>query len=1410
MPVPAEEKAAPGCSKDGPSVDKEQKTSKQATIASLFQRSSKRKKCKEENSSVVGNENEKKKQKTEDVVPSDSNGIKGEENEKAKMDVDEETDIKQGVSLEKSSKKVIERCHQCQQIIHKDEIKMFGGDSPDAVDEFVMLCDPRLSLLTGNEQEYDNYDDRPQHKLTDFSVYDKCGHLCAFDTGLIDKNIELFFSGYVKPVYDENPDKEGGVCTKKMGPINEWWISGFDGGENALIGFSTAFAEYILMRPSDEYTSFMNAVSEKICMSKVVIEFIISNPEARYEELLNKIETTVPPENCSQLTEDSLLRHAQFLVDQVESFDSAAADNEEEPPLIATNCMRDLIKLAGVTLGKRRQLRGVKVKAEKKALGPTLATTTPLVRYVFDTFFKDQIDLKATSAQRKRRCGVCEICQQPDCGKCKACKDMVKFGGTGKAKQCCINRRCPNLAVQQADENAESQDEDAEPLKSPLKSPLKEDRSPKLSRKGSEKIVKTKCKWACEPHIEKKSKKMYKSVYINNEMITVGDYVKVCPDNPTDPLYICRVTYMWEDFNGKKMFHAQWLYRSAETVLGETGDPAELFLCDDCDNNPLGSIMCKCKVQFNLPTKDWFNEGGSNVIEHDADDDKEILTLQKWYDVEEGAFIDPPVEFLHNCFDERYCPCCDRESRKKKLNTPQLMEELEDENTDSKVYYRKFLWMEQEFAIGDCVYINPEAYKFKKRVKNDQTKSKKEETFDEETYPELYRKTKDYIKGSNVDIADPYRIGCILNIMQKKGSYGDNTDIVLHVRKFYRPENTHKGFSGSTISDLNLLYWCDEEASVSFDYVEGKCYVVYIDDPDIDVNEYTNGGPDRFYFTESYDPGTEEFDMPPSKARNELSGGKSSGKGKGKAKKKGSIFQQSALLTNHPVYEKVDKLRTLDIFAGCGGLSEGLHQVGVADSRWAIEFEPSAAQAYRLNNPGTIVFNADCNHILKLIMEGKETNESGQRLPRRGEVDLLCGGPPCQGFSGMNRFNHREYSMFKNSLVTSYLSYCDYFRPKFFILENVRNFVSFKKGMVLKLIMKCLLKMGYQCEFGVLQAGSYGVPQTRRRAILIAAAPGEILPKYPECQHVFAPKGLALSVTIDDKKYQAVKRLHTAPYRTITVRDAMSDLPEIKNGAKKPEIGYDSEPISHFQKMMRGKHVQQVLRDHVCKDMSPLVEARMQYIPCKPGSDWRDLPNTVVKLRDGNYTKKLLYLHHDKKQGPANNGDMRGICACATGASCDSADRQFNTLIPWCLPHTSNRHNHWAGLYGRLEWDGFFSTTVTNPEPMGKQGRVLHPEQHRVVSVRECARSQGFPDTFRFFGNILDKHRQIGNAVAPPMAAAIGQEIRKSIVQKKMKNNENETNRSDVIEETKKEREVEETVKQENKDGDIKDDGTSS
>merc|ERR1712241_576405 len=161
----------------------------------------------------------------------------------------------------------------------------------------------------------------------------------------------------------------------------------------------------------------------------------------------------------------------------------------------------------------------------------------------------------------------------------------------------------------------------------------------------------------------------------------------------------------------------------------------------------------------------------------------------------------------------------------------------------------------------------------------------------------------------------------------------------------------------------------------------------------------------------------------------------------------------------------------------------------------------------------------DCNLLLHNAITGVAQNTKGQKIPSQGEVDLLCGGPPCQGFSGMNRFNQREYSQFKNSLVSTYLSYCDYYRPRFFILENVKNFASYKKGMVLKLCIRTLVKMGYQCSFGILQAGQFGVAQTRRRCILLAAAPGETLPLYPEPSHVFSPQACHLSVEIDDRKY---------------------------------------------------------------------------------------------------------------------------------------------------------------------------------------------------------------------------------------------------------------------------------------------------
>ena len=67
---------------------------------------------------------------------------------------------------------------------------------------------------------------------------------------------------------------------------------------------------------------------------------------------------------------------------------------------------------------------------------------------------------------------------------------------------------------------------------------------------------------------------------------------------------------------------------------------------------------------------------------------------------------------------------------------------------------------------------------------------------------------------------------------------------------------------------------------------------------------------------------------------------------------------------------------------------------------------------------------------------------------------------------------------------------------------------------------------------------------------------------------------------------------------------------------------------------------------------------------------------------------------------------------------------QGQPLVPWCLPNTADRHNGWRGLFGRLDWAGHFPTSTTDPQPMGKVGQVFHPDQDRIVSVRECARAQ--------------------------------------------------------------------------------------
>nr|XP_023026505.1 DNA (cytosine-5)-methyltransferase 1-like [Leptinotarsa decemlineata] len=1208
-----------------------------------------------------------------------------------------------------------ERCTQCKQFM--DNVLLYSGHPNHSNEEFIALTDEKLSLFTGTEESIAEADEIPTHKITYFSVYDDKGHLCSFDSGLIEKNIPLRFSGYVKPIYDENPSPDDGIPGHDFGPINEWWTAGYDGGEKLPMGFTTEYANYYLMDPSPEYEPLFKKIKEKIQMSKIVIEFLLDkgweNPN--YEDLIQQIESSGQYKNV----EDALLQNAQFICDQIVSYDVESP--EDEKPLISLRCMRDLVKMAGVSFQKRKKMRKTETKGLKVKKGPvwTKAVTTKLVQGVFEHFFPDQLDAKNDNkGPKKKRCGVCESCQSPDCGECNHCKDMLKFGGSGRSKQACKNRRCPNMAIHDA-EISDNEDE----------SEVREDSKKAKFKHCSKRILHT-VTWDEKSELKYRGNVCYSSAVVGDITVKSGDCVMLRSENPNEPLCIVKIVYMYDMLPQKFMFHGHLFCRATDSILGETADPRELFFVDDCDDLPLGSIVRKAEVEYRKTPDNWFLVGGDLNLQEPLEDDGKSFFYSKRLD--ENRFVD--IDFDPETSNDE-CHSCRRKSEMKKYETPLL-----EGNTVQ--------WKNEMYRVGSGVFLQPDIYRFENTIKTEQVENK-ENKVDEVLYPEFYRKKSDNVKGSNSDTPDPFIIGLIEDIVKQKN------DIKVKIKILFRPENTVSSMFSSHVKDLNYLYYTDEGVTVSFEKVMGKCYLAFGDNFQ-SPSDWSKKGPFRYYFMESYDPKKHTYDEVPLRYRKLGTLGKGKG-GKGKVKSKFEI----ELPEIPPEWEQIDRpLRCMDVFAGCGGLSEGLHQSGVAVSQWAIEIELSAANAYRLNNPDCKVFSQDCNDLLKMVLNG-QGKEKG--LPCKGDVEMLVGGPPCQGFSGMNRFNAGQYSLFKNSLVVSYLSYCEYYRPKYFILENVRNFVSFKRSMVLKLTLRCLLAMGYQVTFGVLQAGHYGVPQTRRRLILMAAAPGFILPKYPEPMHVFNKRGCQLSFAVDGCRYfNGCDWTESAPFRTICVRDAMSDLPDIGNGWSKSEMPYDCDAVSHFQKMMRGNDERVLVQDHICKEMSAIVESRISHIPTYPGADWRDLPNISVKLGDELSTFVLRYPYSSKKQKKSD--PPRGVCQCATGAQCDPADRQFNTLIPWCLPHTADRHNHWAGLYGRLEWDGFFGTTITNPEPMGKQGRVLHPEQNRVVSVRECARSQGFPDKFKFYGNILDKHRQVGNAVPPPLGAALGREVRKALV----------------------------------------------
>lgn len=261
------------------------------------------------------------------------------------------------------------------------------------------------------------------------------------------------------------------------------------------------------------------------------------------------------------------------------------------------------------------------------------------------------------------------------------------------------------------------------------------------------------------------------------------------------------------------------------------------------------------------------------------------------------------------------------------------------------------------------------------------------------------------------------------------------------------------------------------------------------------------------------------------------------------------------------------KLTAVELFAGAGGLSIGLEKAGI-DVVIANEIMKDFAATLQANHPRTRVINDDIHKI-----------DFRAELDRLGlkSVDVLSGGPPCQGFSTIGSKNRQDP---RNSLFYEYLRAVAETRPKYTIFENVSGFKRMYGGFAFTTLVKELKELGYETECRILNAADYGAPQVRCRTIVLGWRADLPRPVFPVPTHGVG-KGLK-------------------PY--VTLMDAIGDLPTLAAGQT---VGaYASEPQTEYQRRMRGKQTE--LREHNAANYGEKMREILRLVP--EGGSIKDLP----------------------------------------------------------------------------------------------------------------------------------------------------------------------------------------------------------
>lgn len=271
--------------------------------------------------------------------------------------------------------------------------------------------------------------------------------------------------------------------------------------------------------------------------------------------------------------------------------------------------------------------------------------------------------------------------------------------------------------------------------------------------------------------------------------------------------------------------------------------------------------------------------------------------------------------------------------------------------------------------------------------------------------------------------------------------------------------------------------------------------------------------------------------------------------------------------------QKGTALNVLDLFCGCGGLSKGFEMAGY-NILLGVDFNEPALKTYARNHKGSKTLCGD--------LSAHETFEQIESLLGGSTIDVIIGGPPCQGFS---LTGPRNFDDERNKLYLAMIETVKRFSPRAFMIENVPGMATLYNGEVKDEILKRFTQMGYKVTCKILCAADYGVPQIRKRLVFVGLRDSDTLFEFPE-------------------------RTNTTE-NYVTCEQAISDLPSLENVLGEEESEYENEPNTPYQKLMRGSC--NVLYNHKAIDHKQFVKDTIALVP--DGGNYKDLPRGVGESR---------------------------------------------------------------------------------------------------------------------------------------------------------------------------------------------------